>query len=256
MKTPSVFVFDMGRVLLDFDPSLCIDPYLQDPADRDEIIRSAFASAEWKMLDEGTITEEEALAIWQERLPEHLREPMATIFENWHRYMPEIPAMCNLVRDLHAAGYPVYLLSNVSVRFKKLKRLFTIFPILDGYVASAEEQVCKPNSRIYEILLERYGLSAEDCIFVDDLPANVEGAKAVGMQGYHFDGDAEQLRRTLIEMGVQLPTRVIPEGCGLVLEGGAQRGVFTAGVLDKLMEEGYHFPYIVAVSAGTCNAYS
>lgn len=256
MKTPSVFVFDMGRVLLDFDPSLCIDPYLEDPADRQEIARVAFSSDEWKMLDAGSITEEEALAAWQERLPERLREPMATIFENWHRYMPEIPPMCNLVRNLHTAGYPVYLLSNVSLRFRKLKRLFPVFPILEGYVASAEEKVCKPDRRIYEILLERYGLSAEDCLFVDDLLANVEGARAAGMQGYHFDGDAEKFRSALVEMGVELPPYVIPEKTGLVLEGGAQRGVFTAGVLDKLMEEGYHFPYVVAVSAGACNAYS
>ncbi len=256
VKTPSVFVFDMGRVLLDFDPSLCIDPHLPDPADRAEISRVAFASPEWRMLDAGTITDEEALAAWQSRLPERLHEPMAAIFADWHRYMPEIPDMCNLVRDLRSAGYPVYLLSNVSLRFAKLKEFFPVFPLLQGYVASAEERVCKPERRIYEILLDRYHLSAEDCIFVDDLPANVEGARAVGMQGYVFDGDADKLRRTLTEMGVNLPPRVIPDKTGLVLEGGAQRGVFTAGVLDKLMEEGYHFPYVAAVSAGACNAYS
>ena len=256
MKTPSVFIFDMGRVLLNFDPSLCIDPHLTDPADREEIARVAFASPEWKMLDAGTITDEEALAAWQSRLPRRLRAPMAAIFEDWHRHMPEIPEMTALVRDLRAAGYPVYLLSNVSLRFAQLKEYFPIFPLMQGYVTSAEELVCKPDRKIYEILLNRYHLTAEDCIFVDDLPANVEGAKAVGMQGYVFDGDAEKLRRILIEMGVNLPPRIVPAKTGLVLEGGAQRGVFTAGVLDKLMEEGYHFPYVVAVSAGACNAYS
>ncbi len=256
MKTPSVFVFDMGRVLLDFDPMLCIEPHLADPADREEIARVAFASAEWKMLDAGSITDEEALARWQSRLPERLREPMKAIFEDWHRHMPAFPEMTALVKDLRTAGYPVYLLSNVSLRFERLKEHFPTFRYLQGYVTSAEELVCKPDRRIYEILLERYGLAAEDCIFVDDLSANVEGAQAVGMQGYVFDGDAEKLRRTLVEMGVALPPRIVPQKTGLVLEGGAQRGVFTAGVLDKLMEEGYHFPYVVAVSAGACNAYS
>lgn len=256
MKTPSVFVFDMGRVLLQFDPMLCIEPHLADPADREEIARVAFASPEWKMLDAGSITDEEALARWQSRLPERLRAPMAAIFEDWHRHMPEISEMTALVRDLHAAGYPVYLLSNVSLRFAKLKEYFPAFSLMQGYVASAEERVCKPERRIYEILLERYDLAAEDCFFVDDLPANIDGAKSVGMQGYVFDGDAAGLRRTLVERGVHLPPRIVPAKTGLVLEGGAQRGVFTAGVLDKLMEEGYHFPYVVAVSAGACNAYS
>lgn len=256
VKTPSVFVFDMGRVLLNFDPSLCIDPHLTDPADRAEIARVAFASDEWKMLDAGTITDEEALSRWQSRLPERLHAPMAAIFADWHRHMPEIPEMTALVRDLRAAGYPVYLLSNVSLRFTKLKECSPILSLMQGFVTSAEEMVCKPDRRIYEVLLDRYQLTAEECIFVDDLPANVEGARAVGMQGYVFDGDGQKLRRTFVEMGVNLPPRISPVGTGLVLEGGAQRGVFTAGVLDKLMEEGYHFPYVVAVSAGACNAYS
>ncbi len=256
VKTPSVFVFDMGRVLLNFDPMLCIAPYLSDPADQATIAEVAFASPEWKMLDAGTITDSEALDCWLSRLPQRLHPAMTDIFATWHRYMPEIPQMSALVRDLHSAGHPIYLLSNVSLRFEQLKKYFPTFRYLSGYVTSAAEQAVKPDAAIYQILLSRYGLTAEDCLFVDDLPANVEGARAVGMQGYVFDGDTDRLRATLIDMGVSLPPRIIPPKVGLVLEGGAQRGVFTAGVLDRLMEAGLYFPYVVAVSAGACNAYS
>lgn len=256
MKTPSVFVFDMGRVLLNFDPMLCIAPYLSDPEDREEIARVAFASEEWRMLDAGTITDAEALSRWLDRLPPRLHDAMAQIFENWHRYLPEIPEMSALVRDLHRAGYPIYLLSNVSLRFEQLKTCFPLLSLMQGYVTSAKEQVVKPDREIYEILLDRYGLCPEECIFIDDVPANIQGAAMVGMQGYVFDGDAHKLRSALREMGVNIPPRTVLSRVGLVLEGGAQRGIFTAGVLDKLMDEGIHFPYVVGVSAGSCNAYS
>lgn len=256
MKTPSVFVFDMGRVLLNYDPMLCIKPYLSEPADREEIARVAFASEEWKLLDAGKITDEEALSVWQSRLPARLHTKMAEIFENWHLHMPAIPQMTALVQDLHRAGYPIYLLSNVSLRFAKLREHYPVLSLMQGCVTSAEELVCKPDRGIYEILLGRYALNPEDCIFIDDQPANIQSAVALGMQGYVFDGDTNRLRSTLREMGVQISHRIVPENVGLVLEGGAQRGIFTAGVLDKLMEEGFHFPYVVGVSAGCCNAYS
>lgn len=203
MRTPAVIVFDMGKVLLHFDPMLCISPYVEDPSDREEIARVAFASEEWKMLDEGTITDEEALACWNSRLPERMRAPLEKVFANWHRYLPEIDGMKDLVRDLRNAGYPVYLLSNVSLRFAKLKAYFPALSYMNGYVTSAEERICKPDRRIYEILLTRFGLAAADCLFVDDLPANVAGAKAVGMQGYVFDGDAQKLRQWLTDAGMR-----------------------------------------------------
>ncbi len=253
---PSVLVFDMGKVLLNFDPLLCIAPYVSDPEAQAILTEVAFASPEWKMLDAGTISEEEALRRWQSRLPVHLRRPMAKVFANWHLHMPELPKMTALVHDLHRAGYPLYLLSNVSVRFDALKGHFPALRLFSGVVTSAPERCCKPDAKIYQILLSRYQLKAEDCLFVDDLPANVEGAKAVGMDGVVFDGDADKLRRALICKGVRLPPYIQPKRAGLVLEGGAQRGVFTAGVLDCLMDAGIRFPYVIGVSAGACNAFS
>ena len=68
--------------------------------------------------------------------------------------------------------------------------------MLDGFVVSGKEKTVKPGPRIYRILLERYGLRAEECIFIDDNPKNTAGAEAVGIRGLVFQ-DAAQLRRDL-----------------------------------------------------------
>ena len=256
MKTPTVFIFDMGRVLLNFDPMRCIAPYVKAPFDRQLIARVAFASEEWGMLDEGTITEEEALASWKKRIPQRLHGALNKVFANWHLYLPAITEMTVLVQDLYRAGYPIYLLSNVSIRFEQIKKRFPALEYMKGCVISSEEKVCKPQREIYQILLNRYSLKAEDCFFIDDNAVNTRIADLMGIRSYTFNGDAFKLRNRLRKLGVNIPHREVFGGVGLVLEGGAQRCIFTAGVLDKLMDEGFHFPYVVGVSAGACNAYS
>ena len=67
----------------------------------------------------------------------------------------------------------------------------------DGTVVSALVGICKPDRRIYEYLLFKYGLKAEECIFIDDLPANIEAAKEVGIHGILFDGDVQKLKSSL-----------------------------------------------------------
>ncbi len=256
MKTPTVFVFDMGRVLLNFDPMRCITPYVKAPFDRQLIARVAFLSEEWGMLDEGVISEEDALESWKSRIPRRLHPALTKVFANWHLHMPVITEMTVLVQDLHRAGYPIYLLSNVSTRFEQIKKRFPALEYMKGYVLSSSEKVCKPEREIYEVLFNRYSLCPQDCFFIDDNAVNVRAADLLGMRGYTFNGDAAKLRARLRKMGVNIPHREVFPKVGLVLEGGAQRGIFTAGVLDKLMDEGFHFPYVVGTSAGACNAYS
>lgn len=77
-----------------------------------------------------------------------------------------------------------------------LKDVYPIFKLLDGMVVSAEEHCIKPSPRIYQILLDRFGLNACDCVFIDDRQPNVDGADAVGMTGILFTG-AQDLREKL-----------------------------------------------------------
>ena len=119
-------------------------------------------------------------------------------YEGWiHMIGDEIPGMYALECDLKAAGYKLYGLTNWSAETFCQVRGKRIFTILDGIVVSAEEKLLKPDPALYRILLDRWSLRAEECLFVDDNPANVIGARAVGMDAVPFTG-ADDLRKMLL----------------------------------------------------------
>ena len=74
--------------------------------------------------------------------------------------------------------------------------------MMDGIVISAEEKTVKPEAEIYQVLLKRYSLKADECFFIDDSPANIEAAAQIGMSGFVFRGDSAALRSALREVGV------------------------------------------------------
>ena len=116
-----------------------------------------------------------------------------------------LPGMEQLLRNLKAAGYGVWGLTNWS--HETFHLAFEKFPqieeLLGGTVVSGVEKMHKPNADIYELALERFGLRAESCVFLDDTMRNVVGAEAVGIRAFRFT-DAEQARRDLASVGVRL----------------------------------------------------
>lgn len=197
-------IFDMGQVLKRYDPDLCIAPYISDKEDAWLIRNVCFTSGEWVELDRGTISYREAISRWKSRLPERLHGKVDEIIANWHRYMTDIPETGEIVRALWEKGYAIYLLSNVSVRFEEIRSFFPALAMMKGIVISSEEKLLKPDPKIYRILLDRYNLSPDECVFIDDAPANVSGAEAVGIHGIRFDMDAGKLIADLAGLGVTI----------------------------------------------------
>lgn len=118
-----------------------------------------------------------------------------------------IPGTAAVIRALADADVPLYALTNFNdVLFAATRHLSPLLERFRGVVVSGEEHLAKPDSAIYRVLLDRYRLSAARTLFVDDSVANVEAARAVGMQGHHFTG-AARLRAVLIEAGL-LPAPV------------------------------------------------
>lgn len=101
-----------------------------------------------------------------------------------------IPQTAALIRDLKRAGYRLYVLSNMSREFIDFLRQSEIYALFDGDVVSCEERVVKPEPRIYEVLLERFGLDPTETLFIDDRRSNLEAAAAFGIKTFHF-ADAE-----------------------------------------------------------------
>ena len=194
MPQLSNIVFDMGGVLMDWDPvkiSLALCP---DPDDAALLRKAVFDSREWGWVDAGAIAPETEAWTAQLKLPERLHELAETFALRWHVAFDPLPAMGELVRELKADGYGVYLLSNAGPTFEEYRDRIPAIDAFDGILVSCYEHMVKPDEAIYQLFCERYGLEPASCLFVDDLRRNVVGAQRAGMQGYRYDGDVEALR--------------------------------------------------------------
>lgn len=199
-------VFDMGGVLVHYSPSRFIDLLSAGGEDKALLLREVFNTVEWFRMDRGTITEEEASAAMKRNLPPRLHEAVDRLMAWWELELRPMEGMAELLAELKELGYGLYLLSNATVRQPEYFDRLPGSEYFDGRLVSAFYKLLKPQREIYETLLREFGLRAEECFFVDDSVANVEGAYCVGLSGAVFDGDVDRLRRALRAAGV--PVRV------------------------------------------------
>ncbi len=199
-------IFDMGNVLLRWDPQYIVSQFTGDPEAQRRIRAAIFDHPDWAAQDAGALTEDEMRDRIRGRLPEELHDAAIRCFDGFERHMPDIPETQALAAELRAAGLRIYLLSNANVRFWDYLHGRAFFRGFDGIVISAREKRVKPDVELYRLAMERFGLRPEECLFVDDVQDNVEGARAAGMVALRFDGDAERLREEIRRIGVRLGT--------------------------------------------------
>ncbi len=196
-------VFDMGRVLVDYEGDKVCKLYIEDEAERRAVTAAVFDSQEWLLLDMGLLSEEEALKRMQARLDtDHAKEMAALCFHQWHEVnMKPNKEMGKVVVDLKNQGYGIYLCSNASVRLLTCYQMIPGIEHFDGILFSAEVKCIKPQKEMYQHFFERFQLNPEECFFIDDLPMNIEGAKACKMDGYCFaDGNIDRLKEALSQL--------------------------------------------------------
>lgn len=196
-------VFDMGQVLLYWDPDRMTGRLGLPEEDAARLAEAVFRCPEWTWLDEGTVSRDEALAVMRLRLPERLHPYAEELVRGWWKApLFPVPGMQALIGELKDLGYRIYLLSNAS---SDLHQYFHRIPgsqYFDGKIVSADWKLLKPRRELYEVLFREYGLRPEECFFIDDLSFNIDGARNAGMDGTVFDGDPVHLRRALRDAGI------------------------------------------------------
>ena len=197
-------LFDMGNVLIRFDREYFIDRLGVAPEDKPLLMREVFQSVEWVQMDRGSIVEVQAVAEICKRLPPRLHDAAEKLVAMWDRPILPIEGMYELVAELKNAGYGIYLLSNASLRQHEYWPRIPAHVFFDGTIISADEGVMKPGAEYYLRALNRFGLKAEECFFVDDMPANVEGALFCGIPGAIFRNDAALLRQQMRAAGIRI----------------------------------------------------
>jgi putative hydrolase of the HAD superfamily len=191
-------IMDLGGVMLDWNPDHLLTPIEPDPELRRQLRARIFAH-DWQQYDRGMLTELQLL----ERLQVTTgfsRNEVLDLFEAVRGHLSEKPETVKLVRALQQRGFDIYCLSNMPVpMYEHLRRQHTFWDVFRGVVVSGEIQMMKPEPQIYLHLLERFGLVARESVFVDDMQANVDAAKAVGLHAIRFQ-DAAQCQQELDEL--------------------------------------------------------
>ncbi len=186
-------IFDIGMVLIDFYFEDFVRSKL-DESDADAVIEAMWKSGDWCELDRGALSDEEVLRLFISHKPGYEKQ-IRYVFA----HLGECPKLRDyalpLVERLKAQGHRVFYLSNYfSYLMHTAPWVLEFIPKMDGGVFSCEEQVTKPDEKIYRILCERYSLDPTQCVFIDDTEKNVRAAQAFGMKGILYtDQSGEQL---------------------------------------------------------------
>ncbi len=194
-------IFDIGNVLTDFR----WEGFLRDKGFSDEMIRriaeASVESAQWKEFDRGVFTDEELMDSFVKNDPGIERE-LHEAFDEIHGMVTPRSYACPWVKELKEKGYGVYYLSNFSHKAEvQCPEALDFIPLMDGGILSYRDRLIKPDPEIYLLLLERYALKAEECVFLDDTLVNVEAGEKLGIKGIHFKSQ-EQAIRELSALGV------------------------------------------------------
>lgn len=197
MKEIKNIIFDMGRVLLKFDPFVSLKAYCENKEDMDLIYKELFEGPEWIMGDEGKITNGGRYELVKERVPERLHRTLKLVVENWDMCMEPVDGALEFYQFVKEKGYHTFVLSNACNRFYNYFPKHYDLKSFDGVVVSSDIKMIKPNPAIYDYILKTYDLKPEECLFIDDLEANVEAAEAVGIKGFVFKNNYEELMKIL-----------------------------------------------------------
>jgi 2-haloacid dehalogenase len=181
-----VVVFDVGNVLIRWDPRFLYRRLFEVEAEMERFL-AEICTNDWNL-------EQDRGRLWAEAIAERIalfpqQEAMIRAYsERWQEMVPgEVEGMPEVVEALRAAGVPLYAITNFSAeKFAEARERFAILRGFRDVVVSAHERLLKPDPAIYRILLDRNGLDAARCLFVDDSEKNVRGAEAAGMRAHHF----------------------------------------------------------------------
>lgn len=194
-------IFDVGGVLIDWNPKHLYSKLLADEAAIDAFLEEiGFQS--WNLALDGGARWEPTIAGLVEKFPHH-RALIEAAHLRWHEMLPsDIPGTVAILERMAAAGVPLYAITNYSSeKFAETVERFAFFAHFRDIVVSGDEGLLKPEAEIFRLCLDRNGLRAEDCVFIDDVARNIEGARAVGIDAILFEAP-EQLERELSARGL------------------------------------------------------
>jgi len=188
----TTIVFDLGRVLIQFDP----DAYMQENFNEDEIKflkENFFLQNLWVSLDRGDMTLKQVKEVLY-AIDRSKYETINRCVDNYWTLLKPFEETASLIEEL-SIKYRLLFLSNFHKdAFEKIYDMYPFFKLFQGGVVSCYVKELKPEKRIYEILMKEYGLDPANCLFIDDTLENTETAASLGFQTIHLEDQKNMLK--------------------------------------------------------------
>lgn len=187
-------IFDIGGVLVAFDPIKTLREMGLPEDEVMEIARHTSLSPLWTEFDRRVIDREKVMEQMKEGLSTSYQVDADRFFhEEIMKTVTSFDYSADWVKSLKERGYNIYLLTNYPdwMFDYHFEHTFTFAPFVDGQLVSGKEKIIKPNAEIYQAILAKYNLNAEECVFIDDRPENVEAAQKQGINGIIFTNYGE-----------------------------------------------------------------
>lgn len=179
-------VFDLGNVFVRWNPRNFYRTVFNDDHKMEWFLKNV-CSHEWILKLDAGVTFQEAGDDLKRKFPEW--SPYIDMYEpGWEKmFAGVIQGTVDILSQLKAKGIPTYAITNWShEKFPRACELFPFFHSFDGIVVSGVEKLVKPDPEIFKLFLQRYDLKAQNCLFTDDLEANIQSAESVGFNGHIF----------------------------------------------------------------------
>lgn len=198
-----VVIFDIGGVLLDWDPRNLYRKLLPNEESIDEFFDEVdFAT--WNIEQDKGRRWVDGVSKLSEQFP-HRNALIEAAHLRWDEMIEQtIPGAVIILENMAAQQIPLYAITNFSSeKWFEVQKRFKFLSLFRDVAVSGDEKVMKPDAAIFQRLLTRNGLLAEDCIFIDDSPVNTKGAEALGIKAVRFE-NSDQLRIALKEHGLTI----------------------------------------------------
>ena len=200
-------IFDLGNVIINYNQEQIINNFTKKEEEIKYIYNEIFHAPEWELMDLGNITNDEAIEVINKRNEFKYQKLTDNFLHEWYKEQEINRDIVEIAKKLKRNGYKLFVLSNMANLTYEYFKKDEFFSLCTGIIISAHEHLIKPDEKVFRLLLDRYKLNAEECLFIDDDPSeqNYKTANKIGIQGRRIiPNQAEDVRKLLLEFNIEI----------------------------------------------------
>ena len=200
-------IFDLGNVIINYNQEQIINNFTKKEEEIKYIYDEIFHAPEWELMDLGNITNDEAIEVINKRNEFKYQKLTDNFLHEWYKEQEINRDIVEIAKKLKRNGYKLFVLSNMANLTYEYFKKDEFFSLCTGIIISAHEHLIKPDEKVFRLLLDKYKLNAEECLFIDDDPSeqNYKTANKIGIQGRRIiPNQAEDVRKLLLEFNIEI----------------------------------------------------